>query len=247
MSTVTPNVRTLRKMQVSKVVDHTPLFRELFIETRDPESFEFQAGQFVMLHVPPEAAGTEKPVLRAYSIASDDRNQRGFRLVFKAVETGIATKFVWGLKGGEMLTFTGPFGRVLFKEPPTKQVICLNTGSGISQHYSYFISKGEKYPDVQFRMLFGLRNEEDLYYRAELDELKRRLKNFTYDYVLSQPSVQWTGKRGYVQNFIDEFDYLKIPTTFYLCGNSLMIKETKQKLIEEQGFDKTLVLAEAFD
>ncbi len=244
MSTqASPNVRLQRKMQVTKIVDHTPLFRELFIETREPDTFQFQAGQFVMLHVP----GQEKPALRAYSIASDDRNERGFRLVFKAVENGLATKFVWGLKGGEVLTFTGPFGRVLFKEPPTEQIIFLNTGSGISQHFSYLASKADQYPNVRFRLLFGLRADEDVYYRPELDEMVQKLKNFKYDYVLSQPSVQWTGKTGYVQNHMEEYDYVKIPTTFYLCGNGQMIKEAKKLLLEDRGIDKSLVLSESFD
>ncbi len=242
-----PNVRTLRKMEVTKVIDHTPLFRELFIECRDPETFQFQAGQFVMIHVPPNGSGGDKPALRAYSIASDDRNERGYRLVFKAVDNGIATKYVWGLKGREILTVTGPFGRVLFKEPPTEQVIFLNTGSGISQHYSYLASKGEKYPNTRYRLLFGLRQDEDVYYRQELDLLCKSLKDFKYDYVLSQPSASWKGLTGYVQNHIDTLDYLKIPTTFYLCGNGQMIKEVKKKLIDDLGFDKTLVLSESFD
>ena len=238
-----PDVRLQRKMQVTKIVDHTPIFRELFIETREPETFQFQAGQFVMLHVPTDT----KPALRAYSIASDDRNERGFRLIFKAVDNGIATKFVWGLKGGEMLTVTDPFGRVLFKEPPTEQIVFLNTGSGISQHFSYLASKADQYPNVRFRLLFGLRQDEDIYYRKELDEMVQRLKDFKYDFVLSQPSVQWTGKTGYVQNHIEEYEYLKHPSTFYLCGNGLMIKEAKQKLIEQNGLDKAFVLAESFD
>lgn len=244
MTTPVHPTRILRKMQVTKIVDHTPLFRELFIETREPETFQFQAGQFVMLHVPVEGA---KPALRAYSIASDDRNERGFRLVFKAVETGLATNFVWALKGGEILDFTGPFGRVLLKEPPTEQVIFLNTGSGVSQHFSYLVSKAEKYPQTQFRLLFGLRNEGDIYYRKELQELCDRLPHFQFEYVLSRPSQSWTGKQGYVQNFIEEFRYREKPTTFYLCGNGQMIKDVKKKLIEEEGFDKSLILSEAFD
>ncbi len=236
--------RQIYKMQVTRIVDHTPQIRELMIETREPDSFQFDAGQFVMLHVPIPG---NKPALRAYSIASDDRNRRGFRLIFKAVETGVATNFVWALKGGEILDFTGPFGRVFFKKPPTEQIVFLNTGSGVSQHFCYMASNTEAFPNLRYRLLFGLRHEADIYYQNELAELAKHFKDFKYDYVLSRPPDGWNGKQGYVQNYLDEFDYIQIPTTFYLCGNGAMIKDVKRILIEEKGFDKSRIFAEAFD
>lgn len=246
-STAQPPVnpaRQLRKMQVVKIADYTPQIRELFIETREPADFSFRAGQFVMLHVPVE--GAPKPALRAYSIASTDARKNGFRLVFKYVDGGVASKYVWSLKEGEMLDFTGPFGRVFFKEPPTEQIVMLNTGSGISQHFCFLESNLQKYPNLKYRLLFGVRHETDIYYREELDRLKAALPHFEYDFVLSRPTETWQGLRGYVQNHIDRYDYLKTPTTFYLCGNGAMIKDVKAKLAAEQ-FDASLILAEAFD
>ena len=234
--------RVLRKMTVSKICDYTPQIRELFITCTEPKEFEFRAGQFVMLHVPQPL----KHALRAYSIASTDLQKNGFRLVFKYVDTGIASKFVWDLNEGEVLDFTGPFGRVFFKEPPTEQIVFMNTGSGISQHFSFIESNLKKFPDLRYRLLFGVRYKDDIYYRAELERLKSQLSNFEYQYVLSRPDESWTGPKGYVQNHIDDFDYKGILTTFYLCGNGAMIKDVKAKL-EADGFDMKNVFAEAFD
>jgi ferredoxin-NADP reductase len=50
-----------------------------------------------------------------------------------------------------------------------------------------------------------------------------------------------------VQNFIKDFDYHSIPTTFYLCGNGGMIKDVKAQLIEKEAFDKGRIFSEAFD
>ncbi|MCM2282828.1 MAG: FAD-binding oxidoreductase, partial [Bdellovibrionaceae bacterium] len=205
-----PKPKKHLSMEVTKIVDHTPQIRELFIETRDPLTFKFRAGQFVMLHVPTDGP---KPALRAYSIASDDRNERGFRLIFKAVETGVATNFVWKLKGGELLDFTGPFGRLFFHEPPTEQVVFSNTGSGVSQHICYLESMADKYPNLKYRMLFGVRYEHDIYYRDELAKLARKFSDFRYEFVLSRPSESWTGKRGYLQDHLHDFDIQNIPTT----------------------------------
>lgn len=244
MSDVKPNPRTIYKMRVAKIIDYNSQIRELFIETEEPSEFRFKAGQFVMLHVPEE--GKPKPALRAYSIASSHDNTKGFQLIFKSVDNGIASKYVWNLKGGETLNFTGPFGRVFFVEPPTDQVMFLNTGSGVSQHLSYMLSFKDKYPDVRYRMLFGVRHEADIYYQPQLEELKKSFKNFEYHFVLSRPPESWSGKKGYVQNYMHEFNYEQIPTTFYLCGNGAMIKDAKA-LLEQSAVPKERIWAEAFD
>lgn len=240
--------RQIYQMRVERVADYTPNIRELFLSCVEPKEFTFRAGQFVMLHVPSLDVNGQpgKPQLRAYSIASREQDKGGYRLVFKYVEGGIASRFVWDLKGGEIIQFTGPFGRVFFREPPTEQCIFLNTGSGVSQHFSFIESHIEKYPDLRYRLLFGVRNESDIYYREELERLQRQLKDFKFEYVLSRASESWKGKRGYVQNFIGDTNYKSVPSTFYLCGNSAMIKDVKA-LLAAEGFDPKHILAEAFD
>ncbi|HEY8269470.1 MAG TPA: FAD-binding oxidoreductase [Pseudobdellovibrionaceae bacterium] len=236
--------RTVYSMRIEKIIDHTPTVRELILKTESPETFQYRAGQFVMLHVPvPDA----KPALRAYSIASDEREKTGFRLLFKFVETGLASTYIWSLKGDETLKFTGPFGKVFFQEPPTEQIVFLNTGTGISQHLSYLVSKKDLFPHLQYRLLFGVRSEKDIYLKEELDALAAEFPNFKYEFVLSRPQENWKGKKGYVQHFLKEFNYQSTPTTFYLCGNGGMIKEVKHQLLEVDGFDKTRVWSEAFD
>lgn len=235
--------RTIHQMKIVRLIDQTHNVRELHLKAVEPQEFQFRAGQFAMLHVPqPEG----KPALRAYSIASDDRNKSGFILLFKAVENGVASKFIWSLKGDETLQFTGPFGKVFFQEPPTQQIIFLNTGTGLSQHLSYLLSKKEAFPNLRYRMLFGVRSQRDMYSQDLLNQLVQELPDFKYEFVLSRPEAGWTGKVGYVQNFMSEFAYLSQPTTFYLCGNGGMIKDVKAKL-EADNFDKTKIWAEAFD
>jgi len=235
--------RVIYQMQLAQVIDHTPNVRELVLKCSEPQNFQFKAGQFVMLHVPqPEG----KPALRAYSIASDERDLGGYRLLFKYVENGKASEFVWGLKGGETLQFTGPFGKVFFQEPPTEQIVFLNTGTGLSQHLCYLLSKMDQYPNLRYRMLFGVRTEADMYYGDQLNELRNKLSNFEWEFVLSRPSDSWKGKKGYVQDFIKSYNYLEIPTTFYLCGNGGMIKQVKE-ILHTQQFDMKKVWVEAFD
>lgn len=237
------NLRKIYQMKVLSVKDLTPSVRELRVSTVEDE-FQFRAGQFVMLHVP---TGEEKPALRAYSIASTDQNKNGFTLLFKYVENGKASEFIWKLKGDETLQFTGPFGKVFFQEPPTDQIVFFNTGTGLSQHLSYLESKKHQYPHLKYRLFFGVRNESEIYYREQLEKLRGELLGFSFDYVLSRPSENWNGLKGYVQNHLDSTDFENRPTTFYLCGNGGMIKELKQKLLVEKNWNPKQFWAEAFD
>lgn len=237
--------RTIYQFQVDKIIDHTQDIRELALKLADASEFKFKAGQFVMLHVPVD--GQEKPALRAYSIASSEHQTNGFKLIFKFVENGLASRYVWNLKGQDVVKMTGPFGKVFFQEPPTEQIVFLNTGSGVSQHFSFLESKMRDYPDLHYKMYFGVRHRHDIYYESELKRLQSELKNFEYHYVLSRPDDEWTGKKGYVQHFLPEINYKEIPTTFYLCGNGGMIKAVKHQLLEIDGIEKSKVWAEAFD
>ena len=236
--------RIIYEYKIKSIIDHTKTIREVILEIINPAEFKFKAGQFVMLHVPVEGS---KAVLRAYSIASADQDVKSFSLLFKYVDTGKASEYIWALSGHEILNFTGPFGKVFFQEPPTDQIIFLNTGSGLSQHMCFLLSKMEQYPNLKYKLFFGVRSEADIYFEAELKKIQKQIPYFEYSYVLSRPTDSWTGKKGYVQNYLNTIDYKNIPTTFYLCGNGGMIKDVKHQLLEIDGLDKTQVWSEAFD
>lgn len=237
--------KVIYEYKINSIIDHTPQIRELILELNSQPEFKFKAGQFVMLHVPVAEGG--KPLLRAYSIASSEHDHKKMSLLFKYVENGKASEYIWKLKGDETLHFTGPFGKVFFQEPPTEQIIFLNTGSGLSQHMCFLLSKMEQYPHLKYKLFFGVRSEADIYFESELKKLKKHLPNFEYSYVLSRPSLEWKGLIGYVQHHLAALDYKNTPTTFYLCGNSGMIKEVKHQLIEVDGLDKSKIWSEAFD
>ncbi len=237
--------RTLYNTKIEKIIDHNPTVRELFIRFLEPAQFQFRAGQFAMLHVP--QAGSEKPALRAYSIASDDRATDHFRLIFKFVPGGVASTFVWTLKTDQNLTFTGPFGRVFFQEPPSEQILFLCTGTGLAPHICYLESKADLFPELKYRMLFGLSTEQDIFYFEQLEALKKKMRNFDYDIVLSRSSESWKGKKGYIQDHLKDIDYKSIPTSFYLCGNGKMIHQVKELLIQGNGIEPSKVFSEAFD
>lgn len=235
------NPKKIYSFKINQILDHTHNIRELELILLNDDQFHFRAGQFAMLHVPTE---TGKPVLRAYSIASGDQQKNGFRLLFKYIPGGIASEYIWSLKGHETLSMTGPFGRLFFAEPPTDKILFLNTGTGLSQHLSYLFSFKEKYPNIKYQMLLGCRTQKDIYLVETMEKLKSQIKNFQYEFVLSQAESDWKGKTGYLQEHLKKIDLTE--TTVYMCGNGSMIKDAKLYM-ESIGVDKSRVWAEAFD
>lgn len=236
--------RNILKTNLRKISQLTPTIVELDLEMIEPKQLLYKAGQFVMLNIPPKL-DQKRPTLRAYSIASDANDSSGFKLVVKLVPNGVGSEFIRPLKNNAELGFTGPYGKLLFVEPPTEQVILLSTGAGISQHTSYLLTHGSKYPNTRFHMLIGVWNEKEIFYENILGEIKNRVKNFDYAFVLDKPLNKWTGLTGYVTNHIQKFDYKKINTTFYLCGNPAMVNNAVEGL-KAEGIDQSKIHAEAF-
>lgn len=238
--------RQIYNMKVLSVRDLTSTVRELVVENVKSDAnnldFQFQAGQFVMLHVP---SGEPKPILRAYSLASDARVKNRFKLLFKYLENGKASEFVWKLKGGETLQFTGPFGKVFFNPNPPENILMLCTSTGLAQHLSYLETFLEQYQDRHFYLYFGVQTEKDQFCIHELIELTKQHKNFKFHVVLSQPPETWLGKKGYVQHHLMDHPEWISKSEIYLCGNKAMIHDVKE-LLAAQNFDVTKLHVEAF-
>lgn len=235
------NILSTRIRQKSQL---TPTITEFKIEMLEPNELNFKAGQFMMLNIPPKE-GQKRPTLRAYSMSSDANDKSGFTLLIKLVAGGIGSEFLRSKKEREELQFTGPFGKLLFLEPPTSKVVFVATGAGLSQHISFLLTHGAKYPQTSFKMLLGVWNETEVFYKNELTQLKNKLKNFDFDYVLDKAQPGWTGLTGFVTDHLEKVDYKNPQNTFYLCGNPAMINSVTEKL-KAAEVDPQRILAEAF-
>jgi NAD(P)H-flavin reductase len=229
------------KARLTTINDLTPTVRELVLTMVEPTSFEFKAGQFVMINMP----GPEKMVQRAYSIASADSVRGEFKLVIKYYEIGVASKWVQTLKGGEEITFTGPFGKYLFKEPAAEQVIFVCTSTGLAPFYSMLTSKVcQGLSQVAFKIYMGVWNEKEIFYKNELDALKKNLPKLEVNFVLDKADPNWVGLQGYVTDHVAKLDLTK-PTEVYLCGNPAMLKAVKEMLLAK-GFPQTKIYSESY-
>lgn len=231
------------KCKLTKIVDLTPSVRELYLKPLDPPTFEFKAGQFVMLHI--NQPDNPKPALRAYSVASPDTRKDEFRLVIKFYEVGVASSWVQTLKGGEELNYTGPFGKFLFREPAAGQVVYVCTSTGLAPLYSMLTSKPDLMSKIETKLFMGVWNEKEIFYDKELSKAKSEIKNFHYEFVLDTPlDANWKGQKGRVTDSIAKLDLTR-PTEFYICGNPNMIKAVKD-LLASKNFPPEKIYTESY-
>jgi len=93
---------------------------------------------------------------------------------------------------------------------------------------------------------FGARSQKDLYLTEYFRGFEKKMENFTFVPVLSQPKPEdgWQGKTGYIPQFFKEFIKNPQNSEAYLCGSpgmiAAIIKGLKESGISEKNiyYDK---------
>lgn len=132
-----------------------------FTTTRD-DSFRFENGQFVMIGL----NHNEKPLLRAYSIASPNYAEHLEFFSIK-VPNGPLTSLLQHIKEGDsILVGRKPTGTLLLADlKPGKNLFLLSTGTGLAPFIS-LIQDPETYEKFEKVILVhGVRKVDDLAYR----------------------------------------------------------------------------------
>jgi CDP-4-dehydro-6-deoxyglucose reductase, E3 len=214
---------------VGRVEDLTHDVRILALELLDPLEIRFQAGQFVSFEV--EKPGLRFPVTRPYSIASRP-GSRCVELLFNLVPGGPGSEFLFALQTGDRVSFRGPAGTFVLRDYPERRLLFVATGTGIAPIRSMIHARLPSPTPVT--LIWGLRNERDLYYQNELAELAEQFPEFSYTVTLSQPSPSWPGAVGRVQSHIEPHLVSTDDLAVYVCGGHDMISSVTA-LIRSHG------------
>jgi phenol hydroxylase P5 protein len=98
-------------------------------------------------------------------------------------------------------------------------------------------------------LVYGARNQAELYYHSEFLDLAARHPNFTYVPALSDEPADsdWSGRRQYVheaarEHFANDFRGHKA----YLCGPPIMIESCVATLIQGRLFERDIYTEKFF-
>jgi phenol hydroxylase P5 protein len=203
------------------------------------EPIEFQAGQYVNLHVP----GVERA--RAFSIASSPASDKEIELHVRLVPGGEATPWLHSeLAVGDELRFSGPYGRFFVRRSANKPMLFLAGGSGLSSPKSMVLDLLETGCDQPIVLVHGVRTSNDVYFADEFRALEAAHPNFTYVPVLSDhdPAAgDWNGEIGYVHEAAERhFDGTFKGMSAYLCGPPPMIEACIRSLMKGRLFERDI-------
>jgi CDP-4-dehydro-6-deoxyglucose reductase len=226
----------------------SPSVRGIVLERVDGAPFVFEAGQWVNLVLPLPSG----EVRRAYSIASPPDGSPRFEIAVTRVQSGPGSTYLHALEPGVVLPTVGPqgfFTRPLENAPPA---LFVGTGTGVAPLRSMLrtaIARGHTAPVC---ILFGVRSQEDILYRDELDRIAPEHSGVAIEVTLSRPDDSWKGRRGYVQLHVRElYERLasgsSVPPHVFVCGLERMVGAVREILRKEMGLPRTSVHSERYD
>lgn len=229
-------------MQV-KLIEWTELapgVRNFVFEAVDVAKFEFTPGQFVSFSDTIDG----RVITRAYSIASAPSDSNRFELCLNVVEDGAFTPHLFRLAPGATIQMPPPLGTFTLPTPH-RDALFVATGTGIAPFRSMlktYLAHGSP----AYTLLFGVRHEPYLLYRAEFDAMARAHEHFRFWPTLTQPGTDWNGRSGRVQAHLEAALGGRRDLDVLLCGLRPMVDDMR-RILKEMGFDRKQVRYEKYD
>ena len=154
----------------------------------------------------------------------------------ESVPAGAGSSYVFALRPGDKVKFSGPFGDFQIKSTE-KEMIYVAGGAGmapIHSHLAYLFETLKTTRIVSF--WYGARSKSEIFYQEYFENLQNKNKNFSFHIALSEPKNEdkWNGYKGYISDVLFQ-KYLKNKKNpdeieYYLCGPPTMIKASLQML-----------------
>ena len=164
---------------------------------------------------------------------------------------GTVSSYIFGLKPGDEVVVSGPFGDFHVQES-NREMVFIGGGAGIAPLRSMIFDQLERVgTGRQISFWYGARNEREICFREDFDDLARSHPNFSWQVVLSDLdlNVSWNGHRGFV-HAVARDEYLAnhpLPDAveYYLCGPPVMARAVLA-MLEDLGVDRESVFLDDF-
>jgi Na+-transporting NADH:ubiquinone oxidoreductase subunit F len=189
----------------------------------------------------------KEDVIRAYSMANYPE-EKGIIMLnvriaspppgAKDIPPGKMSSYIFGLKPGDKVTISGPFGEFFARETKNEMVF-VGGGAGMAPMRSHIFDQFRRIKtDRKVTFWYGARSKREMFYVEDFDEIQAENENFKWYPALSEPldSDNWTGYTGFIHNVLFE-NYLKDHPNpedceYYLCGPPIMNKCVIDMLID---------------
>jgi Na+-transporting NADH:ubiquinone oxidoreductase subunit F len=203
----------------------------------------------------------KNPEMRAYSMANYPLEKGIIRLNVRIatpppgsddkVPPGVMSSYIFGLKAGDEVTVSGPYGEFFARETDNEMVF-IGGGAGMAPMRSHIFDQlKRRHSQRKMSFWYGARSLREAFYVEEFDELAAEHDNFTWHIALSEPLPEdnWTGYTGFIHQVLRD-QYLakhKAPEDceYYLCGPPMM-NSAVIKMLEDLGVTQDHILLDDF-
>jgi CDP-4-dehydro-6-deoxyglucose reductase len=221
----------------------------LYLRLPVAEHFRFEAGQYIDIML----SGGRR---RSFSIASPPHDARLLELHVRRTPGGefSAPLFDADMRSA-LLTLEGPLGQFVHR-PGAAPMLLIGGGTGLAPLISILRHVIETGIERDMSVYWGVRSERDLYAHATLEELVARTAagrradgggaRLRYVPVLSEPSPEWQGLRGFVHEAVlqttDDLEKYDV----YTAGPPAMIEAVRREF-GRRGVDPSRIFFDSFD
>ena len=188
-----------------------------------------------------------EPVSRAYSMASYPEEKDIIMLNVRIaspppnmpdVPPGIMSSYIFGLKPGDEVTISGPFGEFFAKETDNEMVF-IGGGAGMAPMRSHIFDQFKRlHTDRKVSFWYGARSLREAFYQEHFDGIEAENENFEWHLALSDPLPEddWTGDTGFIHQVVLD-KYLKDHPSpedveYYMCGPPMMNQAVINMLLD---------------
>jgi len=212
---------------IHKIVNLINLSEGNYILCLEKKNVIFNAGQFFSLGVP------NTLINREYSACSGEKDKT-IDFLIREVSEGILSKKLRELKIGDEVKLLGPYGNFYLRDfDLNKNYIFIATGTGISP----FMSLIKTHPKLKYQLYHGIKFKNDVI---------KNLSETNYYKFVSRENVNLPNYfNGRITDNLDKIIKYNKDSFVFLCGNSLMVTEIYDTLIE-CGFRPENIFTEIF-
>lgn len=205
-----------------------------------PEGFTYEAGQWFTITIP----SADGPLKKPFTYSSSPTEP--FLQVTTRLSGSDFKKALDSMPAGTEVEMQGVFGNFTLKPGLTKLAF-LAGGVGVTPIRSilrYLVDTGGG--GLEVVVFYGNPNEDSIPFKQEFDEFEQALPGVRVVHVLTQPSDEWSGYRGFITSEVIGQELGDATAwTFYTSGPPPMVAAMR-KALDELGIPKEQQVEESF-
>ncbi len=228
------------------------------MDYKDIDVDEEYRGDWDKFGVFDHTSKVDETTIRAYSMANypEEKGIMKFNIRIASPPPGTdfppgpMSSYIFSLKPGDKVTIFGPYGEFFAKETEAEMVVS-GGGAGMAPMRAHIFDQLKRIgTDRKISFWYGGRNQRELFYVDEYDQLAAENDNFDWHIALSDQNLEdWDGLTGFIHNVLYD-EYLKDHPApedceYYMCGPPMM-NAAVIGMLEDLGVERENIFLDDF-